>query len=179
MTTWWDNAQSQTEETWTCRNISLSTSKVHIGLFFLYFFVVHTLSHTVPWTFIVQQWTPFFWMKLNTRGKRCAKGLILVQGLRQHLSVSHLMQFFFLRLSAVRAWLNVWVHLPWECLHWKHVAKRKEVVKLKPSVVRRWAEDPLPAAMNGSFRTKCTVAGRAAPYPPKEERWKCVRERGW
>ncbi len=84
--------------------------------------------------------------------------------------------FFFLCLS-VCARLSVWAYLPWECLHWKHVAKRQEVVKLKPSVLGRWAEVPLPAAMNGSFRGKCKVAGRAAPYPPREERWKCVRER--
>lgn len=32
------------------------------------------------------------------------------------------------------------------------------------------AEVLLPAAMNGSFRGECTVAGRATPYPPRERR---------
>lgn len=41
-----------------------------------------------------------------------------------------------------------------DCLHWmRWVAKSLEVVQLKPSVVRRWDEVPLPAAMNCSFRS--------------------------
>lgn len=62
----------------------------------------------------------FSWLKLETPGERCAKGLTLIQGLRQHLLVSHPPQFFpcecvsgfTLRMFALR------------------VAKRQEAVKL-------------------------------------------------
>lgn len=175
MTTWWDNAQSQTEVTWTCRNISLSTSKVHIRFFFsLLFFCPHSLFHTHSCTAV----NPFFLDDQYKREKTCHGSDPGPWFETTSVSFSSDAVFFFHLCFSVCLWMSVWVHLPWECLHWKHVAKRKEVVKLKPSVVRRWAEVPLPAAMNGSFRRKCTVAGRAAPYPPKEERWKCVRERG-
>lgn len=147
--------------------------------FYFNYFLLSILTVFMP--FIAQQWNlPFLgWNSILYMREKMSQGSH--PGPRSETTsvvFSSNAVFFFLCLS-VCAWLSVWAHLPWECLHWKHVAKRQEVVKLKPSVFRRWAEVPLPAAMNGSFRGKCTVAGRAAPYPPREERWKCEREREW
>lgn len=83
----------------------------------------------------------FSWMKLNPTGIRCAKILTLVQSLGQHLLASPPWQYV-LSLS-VSACVNVWVGLPWECLHWNLQKKGR----------RWWSWSPL--WLGGELRSLC------------------------